>query len=86
MSTYESLRAALAGLPRLDGAACPGRHRLFCEPGTTQDIADAVNICLYSCKALDACTTWYDSLPARQRPVDCVCAGEWRPAPRKRTA
>jgi WhiB family redox-sensing transcriptional regulator len=67
-----ALFAALAGIPRLPGAACRGHHELFDphhgdapeRPGAE---AKALALC-HRCPALAGCSAWFDGLPPKQRP------------------
>ena len=64
------LRAAIAQLPDLTGAACTGRSDLFdLQPLDSDDRAyrEALALCA-RCSVLDACRAWFASLPAAQRP------------------
>lgn len=78
LATLEQL---LAGIPKLDGAACKGHPELFDvarddKPG----IARAQQICDF-CPARRPCGEWLDALPESERPSG-VCAGRWLPVPR----
>jgi hypothetical protein len=46
----------LAGLPRLDGAACAGRARLF-DGRTDRDVVIAVEVCS-ACPVFELCEGW----------------------------
>ena len=64
--------AALAGVPRLPGAACVGRHTLFDpraldDPDRPDTEARALSLCR-SCRALAGCEAWFFGLPPKQRP------------------
>jgi Transcription factor WhiB len=61
---------ALAGVPRLPGAACCGRWKLF-DSDDQADIAAATEICS-RCPALSLCTEWVASLPPKHRPSGVV--------------
>jgi hypothetical protein len=78
---YAGLLGSLTGIPELPGAACRGEHALF-ESTNPYDIDDAEAICA-RCPALDAGEQWYATLPKRQRPTECVIAGQLRPDPKK---
>jgi hypothetical protein len=74
MPTFDTLIAALAGVPRLRGAECGGRSELFDPPApdTPPDDADfithtALRLCA-GYPALAACSRWFESLPKQQRP------------------
>jgi hypothetical protein len=77
-NTWESLTAALAGVPKLPDAACRGMHRLF-DPGERDEPAEvvaerheaALHICA-SCACFADCRSWLESLPARRRPSGVV--------------
>ena len=97
MTDVHGLFSALAGIPKLDGAACRGQAWAF-DPveqsdtgGTGNNIPNssrptgaevrdlqlaALAVCAV-CPALDACRTWFDSLPPRDRPTG-VIAGRIR--------
>jgi WhiB family redox-sensing transcriptional regulator len=83
MTDVHGLFGALAGIPRLDGAACRGQAWAF-DPVEQSDngaeVRDlqlaALAVCAV-CPALDACRTWFDSLPPRDRPTG-VIAGRIR--------
>ena len=74
---------AVGAAPCLPGAKCRGRHALY-DPAVKGEDPDtvaarhalAVELCSY-CPALDACRSWVDSLPPRQRPHGVV-AGKVR--------
>ncbi len=79
-----SVDGLLAGAPSLPGARCRGRPHLFEEaaPGESRDAttarhSQAVELCA-RCPALDACTTWLQSLPPRDRPAG-ITAGQRHP-------
>ncbi len=82
------LFAALAGIPRLDGAACKGNPAPF-DPQDEDESdeaaqarhAEALQICA-ACPALTACEQWVDSL--EEPPVGGVWAGRWFPTPKRR--
>lgn len=65
-----ALFAALAGVPRLDGALCRGKHELYDSP-EPDDISAATELCSW-CPALTACADWVASLPPKQRPAGVV--------------
>jgi hypothetical protein len=78
------LLSALAGTPRLEGAACVGRHELFdlrdiSDPDRAEVEARGVKICLTECGAYSQCRDWIQSLPARQRPSGVVAGVVRRP-------
>jgi hypothetical protein len=78
------LFAALAGVPRLPGAACSGNHDLFDlrdldDPGRAEIEAQALQICHTCCPALTACEQWFDGLPDRLRPTGIVGGAVRRP-------
>ena len=90
MTIVGDLIAALAGAPRLPGAACVGRAALFDppEPGEAPDAAQqrintALALC-NNCPALARCAEWRGGLPPRDRPVGVV-AGRLN-IPKKGTA
>ena len=74
MNDLDAVLGALLGLPSLPGARCRGRSELFDEPAPREPArhaaerhAQARMLCA-GCPALAACATWFDSLPARDRP------------------
>lgn len=91
-----SLFDALAGIPRLEGAACArgGRWAAFDPAHPDEGAADvqyrhqvALRICA-ECPALADCRTWVDSLKPSTRP-EGVVAGKIiarNPAPRKKAS
>jgi hypothetical protein len=83
VSGLDGLVEAMGCLPRLDGCKCRGLHRLFTEPETIDDIADAEALRGF-CPARSQCADWYESSPGSQKPRGCVVAGQWRPEPRPR--
>jgi WhiB family redox-sensing transcriptional regulator len=64
------LFSALAGIPKLDGAACVGRHELMESP-EPDSITAALAVCA-ACEALNACRAWVRSLPPKKRPHGVV--------------
>ncbi|TWS20638.1 hypothetical protein FK529_04660 [Tsukamurella asaccharolytica] len=83
----DALAAILAGTPKLDGAACDRQHALFdaARPGEAPDDVGyrhgaAATICQTRCPALEDCTRWLDSLPARHRPHGVVAGRIPEPA------
>jgi hypothetical protein len=75
----------LAGIPRLPGARCRGRHELF-DPlphgGNAEALARRQANALAECRrcpALAACRAWFDELPPRRRP-EGIIAGQIHPA------
>ena len=66
----------LGTVPRLPGAACPGRWELF---DATRGVRgpggparrEALQLCA-SCPALQGCGDWLEGLPVRLRPVGVV--------------
>jgi hypothetical protein len=80
------LRAAIAPLPDLTGAACVGRSDLFdLRPVDSDDRAyrEALALCA-RCPALGACRAWFTSLPAAQRPVGVIAGCVHKPRGRGR--
>ena len=82
-----ALVSALGPIPRLDGAACAGRPRLFDERDTSAEPPEpehaarerhreALAIC-QRCPALEQCRAWVASLRARDVPPG-VTAGTIR--------
>jgi hypothetical protein len=80
------LRAAIAPLPDLTGAACVGRSDLFdLRPVDSDDrvYREALALCA-RCPVLDACRAWFASLPAAQRPVGVIAGRVHKPRGRGR--
>ncbi|BCO35501.1 hypothetical protein BMW24_022985 [Mycobacterium heckeshornense] len=75
----DDLLAPLRGVPLLPGASCVGRHELFDQTDPVA-VEYAIHTCR-SCPALAACRSWFDALPAGERPVGVV-AGTVNPYPR----
>ena len=78
MNRFEELLSAMAKVPILRGARCRGRHELFDPKGCDEpdDVAQARNaqalrIC-QSCPALQPCSAWFESLPAKARPLGVI--------------
>ncbi len=76
-----NLTMLLGDIPKLDGAACKGRHRKFdARPPRTpnrNDLHDwAKATCLRRCPALADCRAWLASLEPSQRP-EGVVAGQF---------
>lgn len=72
------LFAALAGIPRLEGARCRGRWELFdpqgcgeSEPEVAERHNYAAALCM-RCPALEHCRTWLESLPPEERPEGVI--------------
>ena len=81
MSYGAELALLISDVPKLDGAACKGRHRVFdARPPKTPDRdelhAYAKGICTRRCPALSACRKWLASLEPHQRPEGIV-AGQF---------
>ena len=92
MTTFTDLLAALAGVPRLPGAKCRGRHALFDEAREDEALPDverrhraALEVCA-DCPVLRLCADWIAALPPADRPGGVV-AGQILPHPpaRRRT-
>jgi len=67
-------RAAIAPLPDLTGAACAGRGDLFDLRPVHSDhraYREALALCA-RCPVLGACSAWFASLPAAERPVGVI--------------
>jgi hypothetical protein len=69
--TWESLLSALLGIPKLTGAKCVSRWRVFDETECPETVEFALNLC-GSCPARAACEEWFDSLPSRLRPIGVI--------------
>ncbi|AZG44822.1 WhiB family transcriptional regulator [Gordonia insulae] len=77
------LTSALAGLPRLPGAACRGWPEIFdAEAPADPRAPEALELCA-GCPALQLCTAWVDALTPAQRPAGVV-AGRLPPTPPKK--
>ncbi|MDI3314491.1 MAG: hypothetical protein QJR12_09480 [Mycobacterium sp.] len=76
----DDLLAPLRSVPLLPGARCVGRHELFDETDDPAAVEYALNTCR-SCPALAACRSWFDALPAGERPAG-VTAGRLHRPPR----
>ncbi|ULE35051.1 hypothetical protein [Mycobacterium sp. IDR2000157661] len=88
MSTWDSARALLAGIPALHGARCKGRADLYestigehraAGRTTTEELnnarREALRLCNNGCPALHQCRAYLQGLPAAQRPRG-VIAGQ----------
>lgn len=86
------LTAVLAGAPKLSDAGCRGRHALFDDRRSDEDVDDAeirhaaaAAVCC-RCPALDACAAWTARLRGRHRPGGVIAAQMPTPTrPRKET-
>ncbi|NOR00025.1 hypothetical protein HGK72_08130 [Mycolicibacterium fortuitum] len=86
MTTIDGLLGALVGAPRLPGARCVGRSKLFDPIETGEDPDDALerveaakHIC-GTCPVQTDCHEWVMSLPRSRRPPG-VCGGVYRDHP-----
>lgn len=77
---FTDLLGALAGVPRLDGPRCVGKHHLFDPPAWREPAPDvgrrhaqALTEC-ERCPALADCRRWLGSLPRSARPSGVVAA------------
>jgi WhiB family transcriptional regulator, redox-sensing transcriptional regulator len=78
-----SLPAAIMPVPDLKGAACEGRSDLFdlapfYSGDRAQREARALAICA-RCPVLGACSAWFASLPAAERPYGVIAGRVHRP-------
>jgi hypothetical protein len=83
VNPWELLGDAMAGAPRLPGAACRGMTWMadIDERSDPADIARAQRICR-SCPALAACAAWVAATPPRMRPAGVTAGRLQQPAPR----
>lgn len=74
------LMLVLQRVPKLPGALCRGRPRLF-DSEEPADVAEAVALC-ERCPALDACRAWADGLSYPARPPGVVAGRRYHRRPR----
>lgn len=73
MSTLDDLiAAALGGIPRLPGARCKGRSRVWDEHDDPELVEYAQSQCQV-CRAKPDCEIWFDSLRPRSAASRCRC-------------
>jgi WhiB family redox-sensing transcriptional regulator len=87
--TVDLLAAIVARLPRLDGAACIGKHDVFdlrdlTDPTHASVEAEALALCR-ACPALAGCAVWFSGLRPSQKPHGVVAGVVHRPGNKRRS-
>lgn len=83
--TLDGMAGALLGAPALPGARCRGRHHLFDEAASGEDVgtvrrrhAQALQLCR-GCPSLDPCRRWIEKLTPAKRPSGVVAGKVIKP-------
>lgn len=76
--SVDDLWDALAGIPRLPGAACRGRAEMF-DQFVDPEVVEYCLLRCESCGAKPECERWYLGLPQSQRPHGVVAGRVHKP-------